>query len=492
MDPFSIIQNQLSQLNRNFNEAIRGFQQDIMNLSRRIELLEGRQTQETAETNAKLIELKGRLGGFIKYQERHLGLANTNEGDMNPAQTLSNFHFKKEPSPVSSVKSTASTFNTDSNTNQFSNTASTTGTERPNSDQMIQRSVGENDNTAAQILTNIKPVTYVYGHGRSVSMMPMVSQSQTQNKFPSDISVNLSQQLPLGSASLIQPNSTIPQVPLLVQPQPLTPIHHQNGNNSLIPQNPIMLSNNTPTGVHQRVSSAPPIHHDPIANTGTPVNINLKTGSPQHSVKGSQQQSPYPLASNQVNQLQQTPQQDQMKSSSTPATNKTAFLQSTPMQIQPSHGTAPLPYILPKDRSAEALDSEMDAAEIEHWNRVEFEVLNPVPQSVHDVIEEWESGYRGQPPLKYMERYRKAWRKGNKNLSKKFCRRHRIIAAIEVGIAMYTKEGGLSYGEAKDRCIKELEESRTKDDGKKETMYWLFHNIPQHLKKVTVSESGEE
>lgn len=112
-----------------------------------------------------------------------------------------------------------------------------------------------------------------------------------------------------------------------------------------------------------------------------------------------------------------------------------------------------------------------------------FHKLNPNPKSVQEVLEEYYYGYQGQPSLKYLEENQKRWRKGNKNLSKTFSRRYRVVTAVEMGTQMYASEMGGNEQLAKERVINELENLRTRENGGRETMYWLFHHIPDHLKR---------
>lgn len=454
----------MAQLDRNFNEALRGFQQDIVNLSRRIDHLEGKQNQETEDISAKLVEVEGRLGAFIRYQERHHGLSNVNDAEA--SQTLNNFQFKKDSDSDDSAQSTV-TFNNDSTKTQYTETTARTTPD----EQMTQRKseAVENHTSRAQNLTNNKPpVNQFYDHTKSIYMVPMSLQQmhqQQQPKFPSDITVDLSKQLPVSSSTIIQhPTPQVPPSKIIMAQGPTQ-------------TTPMIINNSVPTPpeTQQRASSNPP----PPSQACTPVN-KVQSPSQQKQLENLHQVQ-YNIAANHQEQQQHLPD---------------SFRQTRLMNKHPVYNSLPepssLPFTLPITRPPEALDSEMDEEEIAYWSKIEFETLNPVPQSVNDVIEEWESGYRGQPPLKFMERHRKTWRKGNRNLSKKFCRRHRIIAAIEVGVVLYGKEYGLSYAEAKDKVITELEEMRTRDKRKKETMYWLFHNIPQHLKKHSFNDSGDD
>ena len=106
-----------------------------------------------------------------------------------------------------------------------------------------------------------------------------------------------------------------------------------------------------------------------------------------------------------------------------------------------------------------------------------------MPKSVQQVLDEYYYGYEGQPPLKYLDKYRKDWRKGNKNLCKTYCRRYRVVRAVEAGVRQYVRELGVTEEQARERVVEELEAARIKPNGKKETMYWLFHNLPAHLKR---------
>lgn len=112
-----------------------------------------------------------------------------------------------------------------------------------------------------------------------------------------------------------------------------------------------------------------------------------------------------------------------------------------------------------------------------------FHKLNPNPKSVQEVLDEYYYGYQGQPSLKYLEENQKRWRKGNKNLSKTFSRRYRIVTAVEMGIQIYLPEMGGNEALAKERVVNELENARNRESGGRETMYWLFHHIPEHLKR---------
>lgn len=123
------------------------------------------------------------------------------------------------------------------------------------------------------------------------------------------------------------------------------------------------------------------------------------------------------------------------------------------------------------------------------WTNAPFHRLNPILNSVQDVIDEFYYGFEGQPPLRYLETHRKTWRSKDKNLSKTFCRRQRVATAVDAGTTLYMREYGLSENSARERTINELENLRIKSDGKKETMYWLFHNIPNHLKKKQYNHS---
>lgn len=125
-------------------------------------------------------------------------------------------------------------------------------------------------------------------------------------------------------------------------------------------------------------------------------------------------------------------------------------------------------------------DDEDDDGLIDENN---FHKLNPNPKSVQEVLDEYYYGYQGQPSLKYLEESQKRWRKGNKNLSKTFSRRFRVVTAVEIGTQMYAAEMGGNEALAKERVVNELENLRNRENGGRETMYWLFHHIPEHLKR---------
>jgi hypothetical protein len=137
----------------------------------------------------------------------------------------------------------------------------------------------------------------------------------------------------------------------------------------------------------------------------------------------------------------------------------------------------------PNDDALNSLNEVVEDDARRMWENVQFRRLNPHPKDVREVLDEFYYGHEGQPPLKYLEKHRKDWRKGNKNLSKTFCRRYRIVVAVENGVRHYVREFGLSESVARERIVNELESLRIKENGKKETMYWLFHHIPQNLKR---------
>jgi len=251
-------------------------------------------------------------------------------------------------------------------------------------------------------------------------------------------------------------------------------ISSQNRVNSPIPlnsQNRIHHANRVNQNQSQQINNIP---------------LNRTTSTSQSSNPSSRRATTTTATTNSARNFMNVPSLDHEHSSISALSNSVMNPQRNSSNIVGPSGTGDSSDVLANTSSAQGTDNVGEVDDDEDDGLIDennFHKLNPNPKSVQEVLDEYYFGYQGQPSLKYLEENQKRWRKGNKNLSKTFSRRYRIVTAVEMGIQIYSQEMGGNEALAKERVINELENTRNRENGGRETMYWLFHHIPEHLKR---------
>ncbi|KAH3676442.1 hypothetical protein WICMUC_002073 [Wickerhamomyces mucosus] len=399
MDPYTVFQTQLIQLNNYVTTSINSLYQEVSVISGKIENLESRYQEETNGINAKLIGVQNQIGYFYKSYENQYEQLNNNLIGINFNRLNNSYNLIAS----NNNNNTTSKFNI--KLNELNHESSNIGNGLKSNDKI------NNNNGNGVNNTDFDPKNQVN--------IPPDNNNNNNNSNNNNFSIyNTSPTPPIKDTSNIGTIDSLQRQSS--QQQPLITL---SSNQLPLPSS----STNFPKPKLTEITTLPTISKQ----------VSIETNSISHSI-------PRNLSiSNNFDQ-----NSDQVSN-----------------------------YITSNDTAIQKNDDSI-------WDNIPFTNLNPSPRSVQDVLDEWYLGYEQQPPLYYMELYRKNWRRGDKNLSKKFCRRYRVVTAVEIGIKLYKKEfPTMTEDSAREKIVQELETLREKEEGKKETMYWLFHNIPQHLKR---------
>ncbi|CCH43497.1 High-osmolarity-induced transcription protein 1 [Wickerhamomyces ciferrii] len=450
MDPYNLIQEQLATINSNLNSSLGKIHEEVVGLAKRVESLENNVRDRDHGLTNKFDQIEQNLLILPKIYNNQVSLIETQLfGYQYQLKRFSNIISKDTENPpfanvslnTSSAVSTATGGNSNNN-NISTNSINSNSSASQQQHQQHQRVAQQQQAAAAQ--------QQAQHQAQQAQQQAQQAHQQAQQQAHQQAHQQVQQHQAV--AAVQQQQSQLANAANILNPQN-GGISSQNRVNSPVPLNQ-----------QSRINQA-----NRVNQTNPGVNIPLTRGVPSNNNSIPQRRATTTAAGRNFMNVSL----DHGLSSNV----------MTPQRSQSTVGTTDAVDVLSGGPGNDSIQPDDDDDEDGLINDSGFHKLNPNPKSVQEVLDEYYYGYQGQTSLKYLEENQKRWRKGNKNLSKTFSRRFRVVTAVEIGTHLYLNEMGGNENLAKERVINELESLRDRDNGGRETMYWLFHHIPEHLKK---------